>query len=134
MDKFFLLVAGTRTFNDYYLLSKKIKQLTARYGDNICIVSGGAKGADTLAEQYAKDNNLEFVKFPAKWDEYGKKAGFIRNEEMHHFISQQEHRGCILFWDGKSKGTKHNIGLSKIYKNQLRIIKYEDKRTHTQTM
>lgn len=127
MDKFFLLVAGTRTFNDYELLSKKIKQLTIRYGNNICIVSGGAKGADTLAEKYAKEHNLEFVKFPAQWDKYGKSAGFIRNEEMHHFIAQHKHRGCVLFWNGKSKGTKHNIGLSKIYKNQIRIIKYEDK-------
>lgn len=128
MDKFFLLVAGTRTFDDYELLSRKILQLTTKYKNNICIVSGGAKGADTLAEKYAKDHNLEFFKFPAQWDKYGKSAGFIRNEEMHQFIAQHEHRGCVLFWDGKSKGTKHNIGLSRIYKNQLRIIKYENKR------
>lgn len=126
MDKFYLLVAGTRTFDDYELLSKKIQQLTIRYGNNICIVSGGAKGADTLAERYAKEHGLEFVKFTAKWNEYGKKAGFIRNEEMHDYISKYEHRGCVLFWDGKSKGTKHNIGLSKIYKNQLRIVLYEN--------
>lgn len=126
MDKFFLLVAGTRTFDDYELLSKKIKQLTTKYGNNICIVSGGAKGADTLAERYAKEHGLEFIKFPAKWDEYGNKAGFIRNEKMHNYISQHEHRGCVLFWDGKSKGTKHSIALSKKYENQLRIIMYED--------
>jgi hypothetical protein len=81
MEKFYLLVAGTRTFYDYDLLSKEIRRLTARYGDNICIVSGGARGADTLAERYAKDNGLEFVEFKAEWDKYGKSAGFIRNEK-----------------------------------------------------
>ena len=106
MNKFYLLVAGTRTFNDYELLSKKVKQLTTKYENNVCVVSGGAKGADTLAERYATEHGLEFIKFPAKWDKYGKKAGFIRNEEMHDYISKYEHRGCVLFWNGKSKGTK----------------------------
>lgn len=126
MEKFYLLVAGTRTFYDYDLLSKEIKRLTARYGDNICIVSGGARGADTLAERYAKDNGLEFVEFKAEWDKYGKSAGFIRNEKMHQFISGFKNRGCVLFWDGKSKGTKYNIELSRKYNNQLRIVKYKD--------
>ena len=125
-NKFYLLVAGTRTFNDYGLLSSEIKRLTSRYNNDICIVSGGARGADALAKRYAEDNGLEYLEFKAEWYKYGKSAGPIRNKEMHQFISKFDNRGCVLFWDGKSKGTKYNIELSRKYNNQLRIVEYKD--------
>ena len=120
-DKFYLLVVGSRTFLDYDLLCRKIRHLTANYSD-VCIVSGGCYGADYLAKLYAENNNLEYVEFTAQWSEYGKRAGYIRNEQMHKFISQFENRGCVMFWDGKSAGTKQSIALAERYNNQLRII------------
>lgn len=123
-NKFYLLVAGTRTFNDYDLLFSEIKRLTSRYNNDICIVSGGARGADALAKRYAEDNGLEYIEFKAEWDKYGKSAGPIRNKKMHEFISKFDVRGCVLFWDGKSKGTQYNIELSKKYNNPLRVIIY----------
>lgn len=46
------------------------------------IISGGARGADNLAELYAKNKNIPCRIFPANWDKYGKKAGYIRNKQM----------------------------------------------------
>lgn len=68
------------------------------------IVSGGAQGVDFLAKLYAKKHTLKFTEFPAKWDEYGKSAGFVRNVQMADYAD-----ALIAIWDGKSKGTMHMI-------------------------
>nr|QBK89510.1 MAG: DNA recombination-mediator protein A [Pithovirus LCPAC001] len=44
------------------------------------IISGGAKGVDTLAQKYAQDNNIEMKIHHAEWNKYGKSAGPIRNQ------------------------------------------------------
>lgn len=125
MDKFYLLIAGSRNFNNYFLLKEKCNYLLQNKRDKeIHIVSGGAKGADTLAEQYAKEMNYQIHIFPAKWDMYGKSAGYRRNSEMHYFISQFPDRGCVCFWDGESKGTQHNFKLCEDYHTALRVIRF----------
>ena len=57
--------------------------------------------------------------FPADWDKYGKAAGFIRNEQM-----AQNADALVVFWDGKSRGTKNMIELAAKYKLKVRIKKY----------
>jgi hypothetical protein len=53
------------------------------------------------------------------WDIFGKSAGYKRNEEMAKVAD-----ACVIFWDGKSKGTKHMIDIAKKYKLKLRIIMF----------
>lgn len=122
----YLLVVGSRGFHNYTLLSIYLDKCINNNKD-ICIVSGGAKGADELAKQYALRNKLEYKEFKADWDKYGKSAGYRRNEEMHKFISENEReRKVIAFWDGKSKGTQHNFELAKKYKNEIFIVRYDE--------
>ena len=123
-EDFYLLIAGSRSFDDYKLLKEKCDEIIKDKSVNIHIVNGGARGADSLASLYARENNYEVRVFPAKWDKYGKSAGYIRNEEMHQYISKFKNRACICFWDGSSKGTKHNFYLCKKYNTQLYIINY----------
>ena len=128
-DYFYVIVAGSRTFEDYDLLCDKLNLILRNYGNNVLIVSGGARGADTLAIRYAKEKGLSYKEFPADWKRYGKSAGYIRNSEMHKFISDKPNRGVVLFWDGKSKGTKQNIPLAEKYNNPcivVNISKMED--------
>ena len=125
MDKFYLLVAGTRTFNDYPLLKETLDRILINYKDNAVIIEGEAKGADELAKKYAEEHGYECLKFPAAWGLYGKRAGYIRNREMHKELSKHENRCCVLFWDMESKGTKQNIGLCKEFETPLQIIKYK---------
>ena len=73
-----------------------------------CIVTGGARGIDTIAENWAKANNIEWVCYLPQWDIFGKRAGMIRNEEMINFCDV-----LISFWDGHSAGTKHAIDYAK---------------------
>lgn len=126
---FYLLVVGSRTFTDYDLMCTKLDHLLSRYTEMcvpICIVSGGARGADQLAERYAKDHDYQLEVFPADWNKYGKSAGYRRNREMHRYISQMNRScGCVAFWDGQSRGTAHNFKLAEEFNVPLRIIRFE---------
>ena len=125
-EKFSLLVAGSRTFHDYKMLKNVLDTVLAgRKSDIIEIVEGGARGADELAGRYAKENDYLLKIFPAEWETFGKAAGYIRNKKMHEYLATNPNRGCICFWDGKSKGTQHNFDLADQYKTPLKIINYE---------
>lgn len=117
MQKF--IIAGSRDFSDYGLLKEKLDKLKDHFGI-FEVVSGTARGADSLGEKYAEENKLPIKRFIPDWDKFGKAAGYKRNEEMAQYAD-----GCIVFWDGKSKGTEHMINLAKKYNIQLSIINYE---------
>lgn len=78
-----IIVAGSRDFNNYELV-KNILDEYMEYPQfkNPVIVSGGARGADSLGERYAKENNLQLEIYPADWNRYGKSAGYKRNVEI----------------------------------------------------
>lgn len=120
---FHCLIVGSRTFEDYDFLKEKVDHLLGNHTD-VEIVSGGAAGADSLAERYANDRNFPLQVFPPDWMRYGKRAGYVRNREMHQYISTFKDRGVIAFWDGKSKGTAQNFRLAKEFDNPLRIVRY----------
>ena len=49
---------------------------------NVYIIAGGAKGADAAAIDWAVNSWCDFKEYPADWDKYGKRAGYIRNKQM----------------------------------------------------
>lgn len=122
---FRLLVVGSRSINDYNFVQERLDYFLSKIREEyeIEIVSGGAKGVDALAERYAKEKGYELKVFPADWNTYGNRAGYIRNEEMHRYIAELENRGVVAFWDGKSKGTLHSKELAKKYKNPIRWVR-----------
>lgn len=85
----------------------------------ITIIHGNAPGADKIGENYAKQKGYSIKVFEANWKELGKKAGYVRNEAMAKIATH-----CVVFWDGKSKGSQHMIDLAKQYKLHLRIVRY----------
>lgn len=116
-----VIIAGGRDFNDYELLKAELNLILCIrvMREDLEILSGGAKGADALGEQYAKEYNVPVKRFPADWNKYGKSAGPIRNTEMAKYAE-----GCIVFWDGKSKGTKNMIETARNHRLILHVIKY----------
>lgn len=120
-----VIIAGSRSFNNYKLLEEKMDFFLKNKIDknrpyfNIEIVSGTARGADTLGEKYAKEKGFALKRFPANWDLYGKKAGYIRNREMRDYADV-----CVVFWDGESKGSKHMINLAKEDNMPIRVVMY----------
>ena len=121
-DTFFCLVVGSRTITDYELIKSKLDHLLQNH-KKVAIVSGGARGVDSLAKQYAFEKHYFYKEFPANWDLHGKSAGYIRNNAMHAYLSRQKKRGVVAFWDGSSKGTEQNFDLAKKYNNEIRIIR-----------
>lgn len=74
-----------------------------------CIVSGGAKGVDTIAEKYAQANNIPTKIFKPEYDKYHfKQAPLMRNLQI-----VESSDTVIAFWDGKSKGTLFTINEAK---------------------
>lgn len=124
--EFYLLIVGGRDFFDYEFLIKKSDYLLQNHKDKkIIIVSGLASGADSLGELYALDKGYEFIGLKAEWDKYNKFAGHIRNQKMSTLIKDKEFKGCICFWDNKSKGTYDMISICKKDNIPLRIYKYD---------
>ena len=111
-----IIVAGGRDFNDYDFLKKKLTEIIKEDAE---IVSGLARGADTLGIKYADEFGVKVKKFPAEWEKYGKSAGYRRNEDMAKYSDI-----CVCFWDGFSKGTKHMIDLSKKYNLKTIVFRY----------
>jgi hypothetical protein len=62
--------------------------------------------------------------FKADWKLYRKRAGFLRNVEMHKYLKDFSDRLCICFWNGKSKGTTYNFKLCEKYNTPLIIYDY----------
>lgn len=69
-----LIIAGTRTFNDYNLMKASLDPILSLVDEDIEIVSGRSKGADQLGEQYAIEYGYKLKLFPADWDQFGKKS------------------------------------------------------------
>ena len=68
------------------------------------IVSGGAKGIDTCAKNYALEHDLKLTEFLPEYSRYGRGAPLRRN------ITIIEYADLVLaFWDGESRGTKYVI-------------------------
>jgi len=107
---FRVIVAGSRSFNDYAVLRMACDKLLARkkHTHTIVIISGMAKGADTIGEQYAHERGYTVERFPADWQQYGKAAGPIRNRQM---VDNAD--ALIVFWDGQSAGTRNMIMMAK---------------------
>ena len=121
MNEFKLIVAGGRDFLDYALLEEALMELaTVTYTDKaVSIVSGMARGADAMGVKFATKHCVNLYEFPANWDKYGKRAGFIRNEEMAKFSD-----GLLAFWDGQSKGTLHMIQTMRLAGKSVHVIRY----------
>lgn len=96
-----IVICGSRDFNDYNLLCDKLQHLL---NEKVTILCGHARGADTLGEKWAKENNKQLIYYPADWAKHNKGAGIIRNRDMARDCDE-----IIAFWDRSSKGTKHII-------------------------
>ena len=121
MQEFKLIVAGGRDFSDAKMLEKAITDLAeGDYADKaVSIVSGMARGADMLGYMFAVKHNVVVYAMPADWEQYGKRAGMLRNTEMAEFAD-----GLLLFWDGTSKGSKNMLDTMRKLGKPVHVIHY----------
>lgn len=107
-----LAVIGSRTFDDFDLVVEKLDEY-----DFDLLISGGAKGADSLGEKYAKEKCIETLIFKPDWKKYGRAAGFVRNKLIIESCDV-----VIAFWDGKSKGTANSLKIAEKLEKKICVI------------
>jgi len=115
-----ILICGSRRINDPALVAQAVEKSGMKATH---IVSGGARGVDTLAQLYAQSNGIEFTEYLADWDKYGKRAGFMRNCVM---VGAAD--AVIAVWDGESRGTKHSIDYARLQGKQVFVLRPEIKK------
>lgn len=111
MSSYKLIVAGSRGWTNEELMLEKLREFTTKYIDSqrrIIIISGTARGADTMGEKIAHEWDIDVHRMPADWSTHKKAAGYIRNEEMALVAN-----GCLICWDGGSKGSYHMYSLAQ---------------------
>jgi hypothetical protein len=82
------------------------------------IVSGGARGIDSVAAAYAKAHGIKLVEFLPDYKKYGRVAPLRRNDEIADYADE-----VIAFWDGVSSGTKYTVEAFKKRGKPVRIMK-----------
>lgn len=112
-----VIIAGSRDFDDYALLKQKMDHFLSETPEEITIVSGGARGADSMGERYARERGYALARYPAEWGKYGKSAGYRRNAVM-----AANADALVAFWDGRSPGTRHMINLSREQGLMVRLV------------
>jgi len=115
---FKLGVVGSRRFNDYVLLRESLEPVIALHHVDT-IVSGGAIGADRLAERFADEYGLKKKIYYPDLESY---YPFARAAKERNILIVKDSNMVVAFWDGKSSGTKHTINVCNALKKECLII------------
>ena len=112
-----LAIVGSRTFTDKNLFNDGLNKFIEKHGKPDLIVSGGAKGADTLGENYAKENNIPTQIFYPNWKKYGKKAGILRNKDI---VDNCTH--ILAFPSKNGVGTQDTIRKGEVTNKEMMVF------------
>lgn len=107
-------VIGSREFPD----ENKVREYVRNLPTGSIVVSGGARGVDSWAEDEAKRNGLEVIVFAADWQKYGRRAGALRNTTIIETADV-----VAAFWDGVSRGTADSIRKAKDADKSVEIFR-----------
>ncbi len=104
-----IIIAGSRGWTDTDLLCSTLDTFIEPLLEDgpITIISGTARGADTMGERWAESRDIPILRMPADWKTHGRRAGYLRNEQM---AAIADH--VFVFWDGISRGSQHMIDIA----------------------
>ena len=100
-----------------YPLPRLVREFVAGLPDGSTVVSGGARGVDGIAEEAARVRGLPVVVIPALWEEHGRRAGVLRNQDIVDLADV-----VYAFWDGRSRGTADTIRRARLSHKLGRIF------------
>jgi predicted Rossmann fold nucleotide-binding protein DprA/Smf involved in DNA uptake len=112
-------IIGSREFKNKSYLDEKMSKLQEEYEITI-IVSGGAKGADTMGVQWANRNKIATKVFLPNFKKH-KRAYHYRNRQIVHDTDI-----IIALWNGSSTGTKYTIDYARSLNKEVIIYKYKN--------
>ncbi len=130
-----IIIAGSRTIRDAELVKNTLSEM---FTEPVTVVSGGAKGPDTMGEEWARDMGYPIEIHKADWSNihapgavirynehgsYNIKAGMDRNKKMLESVRENPDGGMLVaFWNGKSSGTKNMIDIANEAGMEVHII------------
>lgn len=103
-----ILICGGRDYQNMARFDEVMFDCVPYFDEDYCIIQGGAKGADALAKEWAKENGRACIQVSANWDYYNNQAGFIRNKWMLVYCQPD----LVIAFPGGT-GTKNMVKLSK---------------------
>lgn len=113
-----LAIIGSRTITSVNLADHLPADVTE-------IVSGGARGIDTLAAVYAREHGIPLTEFLPDYPRYGRGAPLKRNAQIADYADE-----VLVFWDGVSRGTLHTVELFQKRGKPVTLIRVELPRAH----
>lgn len=138
MDDYKVAVIGSRSFSDRDLMKNELTDLIKTRNvekESVVIISGGARGADSLAESIADEMGFRKNIMKADWQNlsvpnvrkkingwggiYNANAGHDRNKKM-----ADECDEAVAFWDGTSPGTKNMVGQVRMLGKPVKLVRY----------
>lgn len=111
-----LMVAGSRSISDFDLAPYIPEEVTL-------IISGGARGIDRLAEEYADAHGLSKLILRPQYNRYGKAAPLRRNVQALEAADR-----VLVIWDGASRGTAYTIKQAEARGKPIAVIPYSKNR------
>lgn len=115
-----IAIIGSRDFTDYEYLKKTMdKEIDNRTFVDY-FVSGGAKGADTLAARYAEEIGRPIMVFKPDYKKFGRGAPFVRNSQIIEYCDE-----VYAFWDGKSNGTRDALNKAEKLGKPIHVIRFD---------
>lgn len=117
-----VIVAGGRDFASFTRLCMILDGHFRETG-GVEIVSGGARGVDSMAERWARTRGIFCDVHPADWKKYGKRAGMVRNAEMAEIADE-----LVAIWNGESRGTAAMIDMMKRRGKPVTVYGYDGRR------
>lgn len=106
-------IVGSRGFKDL----DRVRAYVGFLLPQDTVVSGGARGVDSTAEEEARRRGIKVTIFLPDWKAHGKRAGFLRNQDI---VNEADR--VVAFWDGTSRGTANTIELARRADKPVEVI------------
>ena len=116
MSNLKILVCGSRDYTDESFMRSKLNAIVSQLGvpaNQVEVIVGGAKGADTIAERLARKWGWPVTVYKADWQAEPKRAGYLRNERM---LNEGKHHVVLAFFGPSgtdSPGTSHMVDYAR---------------------
>lgn len=104
-----ILVTGSRSWTDQDIIHLTLHYLTRKHPDVVVVHGHCPRGADAIADRWARRNGVQVEQHPADWSAQGNAAGMIRNANMVKLGADI----CLAFIKDKSRGASHCLGLAE---------------------
>jgi hypothetical protein len=111
-----LAIVGSRTVSDLQLVYDEADEIHA-VTPVTELISGGAQGADSLGESWAKSRGIPIRHLIPDWKKHGRGAGIMRNTDI---VKQADQ--VIAFWDGTSRGTQDTMRKAKKASKLVKVV------------